>query len=101
MATRFRSNPAASVQLALDPEVRLNVQRKAEQVKALVIGGAPIGDTEDFVHSIFVAPKDDGYVVYSNDFAAHLIEFGSVRNPAYAPFRRAVMAAGLRYVDRQ
>ena len=34
--------------------------------------------------------------VYSTDWAAHLVEFGSVNNPAYAPFRRAASSLGLR-----
>lgn len=29
--------------------------------------------------------------------AAHIIEFGSVNNPAYAPLRRGAIAAGLRF----
>lgn len=34
--------------------------------------------------------------VYTIDIAGHLIEWGSVNNPAYAPFRRAVRSLGLR-----
>jgi hypothetical protein len=29
----------------------------------------------------------------------HIIEFGSVNNPAYAPLRKAVAATGMRYQD--
>jgi hypothetical protein len=34
--------------------------------------------------------------VHSTDVAAHIIEFGSANNPAYAPFRKAASALGLR-----
>lgn len=37
--------------------------------------------------------------VHSTDFAAHLVEFGSINNPAYAPFRRGAAALGLRLRD--
>lgn len=36
----------------------------------------------------------------SSDFFAAGIEFGSVNNPAYAPCRRAVRAAGYRLAER-
>ncbi|MES2867616.1 MAG: hypothetical protein V4703_12810 [Actinomycetota bacterium] len=33
------------------------------------------------------------------DIAWHIVEWGSVNSPAYAPVRRAVRAVGLRYID--
>jgi hypothetical protein len=38
--------------------------------------------------------------VFSTDIAAHLIEFGSINNPAYAPLRLGVESTGLRVTDR-
>lgn len=35
--------------------------------------------------------------VRSNDFAGHLVEWGSVNNPAYRPITRAALASGLRF----
>jgi hypothetical protein len=53
-----------------------------------------------------VAPEETGYYrrrirvignsVVSTDPFGHLVEFGSVNNPAYAPLRRGTLAAGLR-----
>lgn len=37
--------------------------------------------------------------VGNTDIAAHLIEYGSKNNPPYAPLRRGVTAAGLRFAD--
>ncbi len=36
--------------------------------------------------------------VVASDFAWHWVEFGSVNNPPYAPFRRGLRAAGIRLV---
>jgi hypothetical protein len=38
---------------------------------------------------------DDTYVV-NTDYAGHLSEWGSKKNPPHAPLRRAVRAAGLK-----
>lgn len=53
-----------------------------------------------------IAPKKTGYYarrirhlgarVQARDPFWHLVEFGSVKNTAYAPLRRAVIAAGLK-----
>lgn len=37
--------------------------------------------------------------VFSTDYFAHLIEWGSANNMAYAPFRRAARALGFRLVE--
>lgn len=34
--------------------------------------------------------------IFSTDPFAHIVEYGSVHNPAYAPFRKAASALGLR-----
>ena len=52
----------------------------------------PNKDTSDIV----VATDGDEVYVSNTDHGAHLDEWGSVNNPAYAPMRTAVRAAGLR-----
>jgi hypothetical protein len=37
-----------------------------------------------------------GHSVVATDPFGHLVEYGSVNNPAYAPLRRGTLAAGLR-----
>lgn len=37
--------------------------------------------------------------IFSTDFFAHLIEWGSANNMAYAPFRRAARALGFHVVE--
>jgi|VirMetMinimDraft_7_1064189.scaffolds.fasta_scaffold93106_2 hypothetical protein len=45
---------------------------------------------------IEVDAADGDVYVTDTDFGAHLDEYGSVNNPAYAPMRTAVRAAGFR-----
>lgn len=59
-------------------------------------------------HVRAVAPHKTGYYkrkvsvrgtrIRTLDVFWHLVEFGSVNNPAYSPLRRGVRAAGLRLV---
>jgi len=41
--------------------------------------------------------RPDGTKVRATDTFWHLLEFGSVNNPPYAPLRRGVIASGLRF----
>jgi hypothetical protein len=41
--------------------------------------------------------RQRGTTVIAADPFWHLVEFGSVNNPPYAPLRRGVIAAGLRF----
>lgn len=43
----------------------------------------------------------DGATITSSDPFAHLVEWGSVNNPPYAPMRRGILAAGLRLDQSQ
>jgi hypothetical protein len=45
-----------------------------------------------------ITTEQDGDTVYivNTDFGGHLVEWGSANNPAHAPLRRGVRAAGLR-----
>lgn len=57
--------------------------------------------TGAFARSIEALPPErthDGIkvTVTSSDPDAHIVEWGSVNNPAYAPFRKAATALGLR-----
>jgi hypothetical protein len=45
-----------------------------------------------FRDSLHTRPFRGGYRVFSRDPFAHLIEFGSINNPTYAPFRRVIRA---------
>lgn len=53
-------------------------------------------DSGDYRASLRTVVSGDTTAAASSDFAAHLIEFGSVNNPPHAPLRGAVRALGLR-----
>jgi hypothetical protein len=93
---RFRANPQLEAIVGRQPEVRHQLKDAGEQVKRVAIGVAPRGLTDDYVHSIDVVEIAGRVFVRTNDFAGHMVEFGSVNNEAYAPIRRGVRAAGLR-----
>jgi hypothetical protein len=85
----------------------LNVEAIAKGIAGEAAFQAFAGSTAKDVadHAKEIAPGDeDQYirsegdrVLYQNPRGVwHIVEFGSVNNPAYSPLRRAVVAAGLR-----
>ena len=49
--------------------------------------------------TIVVSTDGDEVAVVNTDYAGHLMEWGGRNNPAHAPLRRAVRAAGLRFTE--
>jgi hypothetical protein len=103
----FTYNPAVEKQLLRDPNMAQMLATYAEAGAENARADAPTGHRHRGLHyrdSIHAAVGVDGRGpfgrVFSVDFAAHLVEFGSVHNPAYAPLRRGVEATGLRVTDR-
>jgi hypothetical protein len=93
--TSFVHNPAFAAELAASPTMQTALSAAAVVIAGEIRRAAPIGQGPDAGHykrSI----RSKGPVVYSTDPFAHLVEWGSVNNPAYAPLRRGVLAAGLR-----
>lgn len=78
----------------------------AENLMNQAKNNAPIGKPKGRAHGpsgyymrrFQVRKYRNGYRVVNVDPFAHLVEWGSVNNPAYAPIRRAVRTSGLRYV---
>lgn len=94
---RFRPQPGFRQQLEASPTARAVVEGIAQQlVKPAVEAIAPRGKSGQYHESIVVVRDGDTVGVGSTDWAWHWVEFGSVNNPAYAPLRRGVRAAGLR-----
>lgn len=65
-------------------------------IKPAVEAATPRGASGQAHRSIRVDRQGDQVRVGSVDPFWHLIEWGSVNNPAYAPLRRGARAAGLR-----
>lgn len=95
MGRNFKPNPAALTQLRADPAYQRLVRRRANDALTAAEHAAPIGETQDYIHSLSIVEVRGRSYLSSNDFAAHLVEYGSANNPAYAPLRRGVRAAGL------
>lgn len=97
---KFTLNPAGVDNLVESAGVLRALNDGARDVKAAVERHAPVetGDFEDSirVHPPTITATGVEQTVDSDDFAAHLIEFGSVNNPPYAPFRKAASSLGLR-----
>lgn len=84
--------------LARDPMMLHAVEPAARAVAAQAKAEAPVV-TGHYRDSINAGDAELGLVVQaqvgSDDLGAVAIEFGSVNNPAYAPFTKAVRAVGL------
>lgn len=100
MTARFRpaADPAAAVQTA---RVRAHLEVVAEDVQRRAQLASPTGTSRTGYRGRFKRRVTATSAQVGNtDIAAHLIEYGSVNNPPYAPLRRAVKAAGLNLTDR-
>lgn len=88
---RFEPNPAFRAELEATPEFQAGERQITLEVAKAIRAGAP-HHTGAFERSV----RARGRLVETTDAFWHLIEFGSINNPAYAPFRRGISAAGLR-----
>ena len=93
---RFKRNPRFEVEMNRQASVKFAIRKRAEAAKRFAIGSAPRGETDGYVHSIHVVEQNGKTYLRTNDFAGHMVEFGSINNPPYAPLRKGVRAAGLR-----
>lgn len=94
--SRFAANRHLETELARDPKIRAFVHARAEAVKAAGEAIArTFSDSGHYADSFVIEDTPDGTAVGNTDVAGHLIEFGSVNNPAHAPLRRGARAAGL------
>lgn len=93
-------NPNFVRELANEPWARDMLHRATAAVEREAKLASPLGS--DFVgyQGRFVTRVHGSSATVGNtDIAAHIIEYGSVNNPPYAPLRRGVSAAGLRFAD--
>lgn len=97
---RFVPNRRFEEEIGRTSTARLGIRRYAEVAKRFAIGAAP-RETDDYVRSLDVVDEGGKTYVRTNDFAGHMVEFGSVHNPPYAPIRKGVRAAGLRLDETQ
>lgn len=93
--SRWIPNAAAEAELRRDPGIHAQVVSAARSAERIARVSAP-RTSGSYAGSIFVDNDGERVVLASNDPGAVWIEVGSVNNPAFAPLRRGVRAAGLR-----
>lgn len=102
MAVRFRLNQSGVLELTNSARVVAYLDTAGDVVKQTVEAqSAGFAHTRHFSRSIRKTGVTKGatgprITVFSTDWFAHGIEYGSINNPAYAPFRRACASLGLR-----
>lgn len=96
--TRFLRSPDFRAEIEASEEYRTAQVKLAEDVAAEARAIAP-DQTGAYRGSIKVIRLDDAVLVVTLDPFGHLIEFGSIKNPVYAPLRRAAARLGLRVQD--
>lgn len=112
---RFVRNRRAQTQLELRPDFRGAMRTLAQPAadaaeeiarsiprttrRASRRAGRPWMPRKGQRRRIVIQTTPDGVAVVNTDYAAHLMEFGSARNPPHAPLRRGVQSAGLRLDD--
>lgn len=101
MAVRFRLNESGVNEVVNSAKVHAYLEGAGDIVqKTVEAQSSGFARTRRFSRSITKTgvtkgPNGPRLTVYSTDFAAHIVEYGSINNPAYSPFRRAAAALGL------
>ena len=99
---RFRPNPRFEQQMREQHEHQQALEEAAEAVQEHAStfadqAGAPWMRRQS--DTIEVSTDGDEVAVVNTDYAGHLMEWGGRNNPAHAPLRRAVRAAGLHFKE--
>jgi hypothetical protein len=104
MPGKFVYDPSVELKLARGFDMLLTVEAYALRGARGTRDAAPVktGYYKDSIeHAVGRDARSVIGRVFSTDFAAHLIEFGSINNPAYAPLRNGVESTGLTVTDRR
>jgi hypothetical protein len=94
----FRPDPVAQAELLKDPEVAAGVAKSLEPAVEAAKSFSPV-DQGDYRDSIRISVTPDGVFLTATDWISHLIEFGTVHSPPFAPLRRGALAVGLEFIE--
>lgn len=102
MASKFTLNPNAAAELGSSPEMTAEMQRTADALIAAAAGNSPSHDFADTLEVLEVSAGKNGNVITVGTRwpFGHLIEWGSSKNPPYAPLRKAVSSLGLKFEEK-
>lgn len=93
---RFRPNRNFDRELQRQASYQARLAQAAEPAAEQAKQFAPVR-TGDYRDSIKAVADAEGVRVQATDWKANWIEFGSIHNPVFAPLRKGVRAAGLRF----
>lgn len=105
---RIDINPALAAELGADPRFRRSLLARGIDVRKAIAGNLPSGRgggrrVAAFARKAYADLAGSGADVEVHVGTrwrlGHIIEFGSVNNPAYAPLRRAARQTGLRFEE--
>jgi hypothetical protein len=102
MASKFTLNPNIVAELGATPGMTSAMQQTAD---AIIAAAAGITSSHDFANTLEVLDVSEGangvvMVVGTRWPFGHLVEWGSVNNPAQAPLRKAVSSLGLKFEEK-
>lgn len=106
MSRRFIPNPGFPDELGNSPGMRRMLKGAAEAVQDGIAAELPSGRTggrrvAPYATQSFATVQGTGRdahgVAGTRWKLAHIIEFGSINNPAYAPLRKAAIRTGMRF----
>lgn len=92
----FKPNPRFIEQLEKQRPVKAALLDAAQHDERVAIGRAPRGASDDYVHSIKATEAGGEVILGTNDFAGHMVEWGSVNQPPAAVIRGAARSGGKR-----
>lgn len=93
--TRIFFHPGFERRLAGMPGVQRRTRAAADTVRRGAVRLVH-RDEGHYERTLRVIERDGKVFVASQDFAGHIVEWGSVQHAPQAPIRRAVRAAGMR-----
>lgn len=99
----FRPNPTFAAEMARTPRMQRVLLEAAQAIADEGRNAVPVGDDPRRGHirdRIRATQQHGDTRTEIDDPFGHLAEWGSVNNPAYAPLRRGVEAAGLRFREK-
>lgn len=106
MATKFEINQGGLLELLNDAAARAFLTETAQRGATATEQAAPIGryapHYKDTIGSTPAEPSPEGAkaTFFSSSPVWHIVEFGSVNNPPYAPLRRGALAIGVDFRDQ-
>lgn len=94
-------NPKLEEELLGEREFVEALKQSAAPLASSVRSAMPVGSTGRAKESVKVVSGGRASVAVAiTDPFGHLIEWGSIKNPAYAPLRRGARNAGFRLAER-